>query len=237
LSDWFSIKSDVDCARQWDESDAWERAHSNESELWSEESDRNRELIEQAWAIQVTNPAAALRIYLEAADAGSPWAMQQVGWHYRTGAGVAADFERAQDYYRRAICAGSWTATISYARLLAEQGHFETCEQLLEDGVRSDFVPAYFWLARFRHRQSKSRKTCREIRPLLEYASEKGHPAARGFLAALMLLGKYRLRESPVGFRLVRESIRHAVDEHAGEESGYDRSAQGGGPAYMPEGS
>ena len=163
--------------------------------------------------------------------------MQQVGWHYRTGAGVAADFERAQDYYRRAICAGSWTATISYARLLAEQGHFETCEQLLEDGVRSDFVPAYFWLARFRHRQSKSRKTCREIRPLLEYASEKGHPAARGFLAALMLLGKYRLRESPVSFRLVRESIRHAVDEHAGEESGYDRSAQGGGPAYMPEGS
>ena len=125
LSDWFSIKSDVDCARQWNESDAWERAHSNESELWSEESDRNRELIEQAWAIQVTNPAAALRIYLEAAYAGSPWAMQQVGWHYRTGAGVAADFERAQDYYRRAICAGSWTATISYARLLAEHVYFK----------------------------------------------------------------------------------------------------------------
>ena len=36
-------------ARQWEKSDAWERAHSNESELWSEEPLRNRELIQQAY--------------------------------------------------------------------------------------------------------------------------------------------------------------------------------------------
>lgn len=200
-------------ARLWEKSDAWERARSNESELWSEEPVRNRELIEQAYDTHKTDPAAAFRLYLEAAEAGSAWAMDVVAWHYETGIVVAADLDKAQEYYCRAVCAGSWMATIYYARLLAEHGDHDDCERVLEDGVSSDFVPAYFWLAWFRYQRCKSRKVCREIRPMLERAAGTGHPAAQVMLGQLMIRGKFGLREIPAGFKLgLRWVFRSAAD-------------------------
>jgi hypothetical protein len=181
--------------RFWEHSDAWEWAASNEIELWAEESDRNRELIDRAIAVEKTDPAATFRLCLEAAEEGSVWSMLRVGWHYWAGAGVAADLGRAQEYYHRAIRAGSWMATIYYARLLAIHGHYDDCESVLKDGVAADFVPAYFWLAWFRYERSKTREMCRKVRPLLEYAAGKGHPAAAQMLARWMLFGKFGLRE------------------------------------------
>ncbi|MDQ4086411.1 MAG: hypothetical protein M3177_00115 [Pseudomonadota bacterium] len=190
-------------ARLWSYSDAWERAHSNDAELWQEETARNRELNEQAYAVEDTDPAAAFRLYLEAAEAGSPWGMEMVGRHYDWGIGVEADFQKAAEYYHRALSAGSWMATIGYARLLEEHGYQDDCERVLEDGVASDFVPAYFCLAWIRYQRCKSRAACREIRPLLEYAASKGHPAAKVTLTRLMARGKFGLRAIPTAFRLL----------------------------------
>ncbi len=185
----------------WKEANSWERVHSNEYELWLEQSDRNRELIEQANAIQDADPEAAFRIRLEAAEAGSAWAMELIAWHYH----VVADFGQAQDFYDRAIRAGSWMATIGYARLLAKHGYPDHCRQVLEDGVQNDFIPACFWLAWFRYKQSPTRTTCREIRPLLERAAENGHPAAKLILARWMARGRFGLREIPKGFGRLME--------------------------------
>jgi hypothetical protein len=223
----FGARYGPDCDREWEELDAWERERSNDSDLWSREPDGNRELLEQAWALETSDPQAAFQLYLRAADAGSPWALQMVGWHYHTGTWVAADLERAQAHYYQAICAGSWSATISYARLLAEQGHFDACEQVLEDGIRSDFIPAYFWLARVRFNRSGSRQSCRRIRPLLEYASERGHPGARRLLAVLQLLGKFGIRQIPTGYRSLVECMR--VDD--GEDAVGGQKPAEPGPA------
>lgn len=210
-------------ARLWEKSDAWERARSNESELWSEEPARNRELIEQAGDTRKTDPAAAFRLYRAAAEAGSAWAMDAVAWHYEMGIVVAADLDKAQEYYRRAICAGSWMATIYYARLLADLGDLDDCESVLEDGVSSDFVPAYFWLAWFRYKRCKNRKERRDIRPMLEHAAKAGHPAAQVMLVQLMIFGKFGLREIPAGFKLARRwAFRSAADA---EEDVGDRGA------------
>lgn len=195
-------------ARLWEKSDAWERAHSNESELWSEEPVRNRELIDRAYSAWTTDPAAAFRLYLEAAEAGSAWAMEAVALHYQTGIAVAADLDKAREYYDRAIGAGSWMATIHYARFLAEHGRHDDCRRVLEDGVASDFVPACFWLAWFRYEQGKSRKVCREIRPMLEYAAGKGHPGAQVTLARWMTWGRFGLSEIPAG---IRSTLRMAI--------------------------
>lgn len=210
-------------ARLWEESDAWERAHSNESELWSEEPAENRALVDQAEAVKKTVPAAAFRLYLEAAEAGSAWAMEMVAFHYETGNVVAADLDKARDYYCRAIGAGSWMATIAYARFLAEQGDHDDCRRLLEDGVASDFVPAFFWLAWLRHKQCKARKMCREVRPLLEYAAGRGHPGAQVTLARWRVWGRFGLREIPAGirstlrmaFRAAREAEEDVDDQDA----------------------
>lgn len=207
LCDRFCSDEGQGSASFWEASEDWEREHSNESELWSEDSDRSRELAIQASDLSKTDREAAFQLFLEAAEAGSVWSMEMVGWNYDTGTVVAADFVQAQQYYCRAICAGSGTATIRYAKLLERHGHHETWEALLEDGVRSDFVPAYFWLAWFRCKRLRNRKTFREARPLLEYAAGKGHPGARYVLAGWMLVGRFGLREIPKGFRLFRESV------------------------------
>lgn len=217
------------CARLWEESDAWERAHSNASELWWEEPLRSRELYDRAYAIWETDPAAAFRLFLEAAEAGSTWAMEAVGWHYWTGTLVAADLGKAMEYYDRAIRAGSWMATLAYARLLAEQGRHDESEQMLEDGVKADFVPAFFELARARYNRCSSRETRREIRPLLEHAADRGHPAARAFLGQLLIFGKYGLRGIAESFRMPgrwdRADEARRQDEAAPAVAAPDRSA------------
>jgi len=196
----------------WGHTDAWERAHSNDRELWSKESDKTRETLKEAAAMSETDPAA-LQLYLKAAEAGSVISMGRVGWQYWTGTGTAPDLAKAQEYYRRAIQGGSWTATIHYARLLAELGHHDTCETVLKDGVAVGFVPAYFWLAWLRYKRSKTREVCREVRPMLEYAAKAGHPGARRKLAQWMLFGRFGPREI---FRGILLSLRLA-HEYAGE--------------------
>jgi len=183
----------------WEQSHEWERAHSNESDLRSNESDRTCELIEEACAIDETDPEGAFRLYQQAAEEGSVWSLNRVGWHYQTGIGVAPDLHKSLEYYYRATCAGSWIATIYYARLLAELGHHDQSDRVLKDGIASDFLPAYFWLAWLRYERSKSRMVCREVRPFLEYAASQGHPEAQVTLARWMAIGKFGLREIPRG--------------------------------------
>jgi TPR repeat protein len=204
--------------RLWQRSDAWERAHSNDSELWAEESDENRKLINLALVLERTDAAAAFRLHLEAAEARSVWSTQKIGWHYQTGTGVAADSVMALEYYHRAICAGSWMATLHYARLLAEVGRYDDCVSTLEQGVASDFVPAYFWLAWFRYERSKSRKVCEEVRSLLEYAASHGHPAANFKLARWMLFGKFGPRKIFAGVVLALRGASRWARETSDEQ-------------------
>lgn len=186
-------------ARRWADCDAWDRAASNESDLWSGDTIPNRALIEQAFSVEESDPAAALLLYLEAAEAGSAFAMSAAAWHYQTGTAVTADFDQAEHYHRRAIEAGSWLATLDYARLLADRNAHDRCDAVLEDGVASDFLPSCFWLAYLRYQRRPVRAVCREIRPLLDHAAAGGHPMAKFYLARLQILGKFGLREIPSG--------------------------------------
>lgn len=208
---WLGMDSRINCETiwqsHWEESDAWEVAHSNHYEIWWEDLERNRQLIDAAFAGQDTDPEAAFRMFVEAAEAGSPYAMEVVGSYYETGTVVAADFDKAADHYHRAICGGLWTATIRYARLLAAHDYFDEAEAVLQDGVALDFIPASFWLAQLRYLRAPTRATCREIRPLLDHAVKQGHPGAKQLLARLMTKGKYGPLAIPRGFKLLGESM------------------------------
>ena len=177
LRRWLGIEEELTCETilqsHWNQSDDWEREHSNDAELWWRDSDRNRALIHEAWERQDTDPDGAFGLFVEAAEAGSPRAMETVGSFYETGIVKTADFDRAANQYYRAVCAGSWMATIAYARLLAAHGDIDECEAVLRDGVELNFVPAYFWLAWLRYQRTPTRATCRAIRPLLDYAANQ----------------------------------------------------------------
>jgi hypothetical protein len=183
-------------------STAWEYDNSNEWELWNKEPDVDR--LKSAELIQSTDPKAAFQIYLELAQIGSVRSMTLVAWHYAYGLGkvVESDDALAHDWYCRAIEGGSWMATRYYAQYQQSRGNIAHCEQMLEMGVNSDWIPAYFWLAHYRIKHSKSRNIYKEIRPLLEYAADKGHPWAKAKYSSLMLYGRFGLREIRHGFKL-----------------------------------
>lgn len=215
----------------WSRSSDWERAHSNDWDLWSGQSDEARALIDRADAIEDSDPEAALRLYAEAADAGSAWAMETVGWRYDAGIGTARDRDCAAEYYRRAFAAGSQVAAIGYAALLIEQGDRAGGEAILIDSARSGFVPAYYRLALHRYEGSPSRRTYREIMPWLEYAAEMGHPGAQLRLAELMAAGRCGLRKVPKGLRLLAEvgfGLRAEAQAGPGESRGAEPSAATG---------
>lgn len=195
-------KCDMEWDRLWAHSDAWERDISNETELLSEETDDSWDLIQRAGRAG-DDPAASFQLYLEAAEGGSAWSLERIGWHYWTGTGVAADPNMALKYYHRAIGAGSWMATLYYARLLAELGRHDDCETTLNGGVASGFVPSCFWLGWCRYARSKTPRTCREVRPLMEHAADQGHPMAKLFLARWMALGHLGLHNIPRGWMAV----------------------------------
>lgn len=208
---WLGLDSAIDCAAiwqsHWDQAHAWDVANSNHDELWWEDSDRNRGLIQEGFVRMAAEPEAAFRMFVEAAEAGSPYALEIVGWHYDTGTAVDADFEQAADHYHRAICAGSWVATIRYARLLAARDYFAEAEAVLQDGIELGFIPATYWLAQLRYYRTPTRATCREIRPLLDQAVTQGNPAAKQMLGRLMTRGKYGILAIPRGFRLLAGTI------------------------------
>jgi len=214
LCAWLCGRLCADPARSfWQRSEDWERAHSNDYTLWLEAPVEDRERAEAALPAFDTDPEASFLVLRELADAGMAWAMETVGSHYAHGGAVAADFELARDYYCRAIEGGSWMATIGYARLLAQHGDFDGCAAVLRDGVEQDFVPACFWLARYRLKQSSRASVCRAVRPLLEHAADAGHPAAALFLARLKLLGKFGFREIPAGFRQISKVVERSSSE------------------------
>lgn len=175
----------------WDRTYAWEWAESNEGELRAKETLEALELIDRAETVQSTDPTAALELYRTASDAGSVWAMEMVAWHYHTGCACDVDFETAQTYYRRAIEAESWLATLGYAKLLDEHRYHDHCDRLLGDCVDLKFASAAFWLAYLRsRRRGEHPKIYREVAPLLEFAAAAGHPMAQNKLVNWKLRGK-----------------------------------------------
>ena len=185
----------------WTWTYAWEPAHSNAGSLSAEEPDRDG--VKRAIALSKSDPKAGFQSYLDLAERGSIWSMIAVAKAYRNGTGTMRDSALAEEWYRRAISAGSWIAARDYAQFLADQGNFAACEEVLIDGVEKGWTPAFFWLAWYRrHPRSKRPKDFREIRSLLEYAADRGHPAAQFLLASLMMIGRFGFREIRSGYRL-----------------------------------
>ena len=212
------------CPPETGSSALWRAAHDWEEEYaadWepAEEDDEIRDRWEEAKALLDENPAAALAIHRELAEGGSPFSMLRAGWHHETGRGTEVDAAAAEDFYRRALCAGSWKGTLYYARLLFRRGAHDKWPSTLGDGVDKGFVPSFFWLAWYSYEHSPSARTAREVRHLLEAAGEAGHPGARLALARWTALGKFGLREIPRGVRMLRGIFRSQVEAERGDHT------------------
>lgn len=202
-------KGPWDGALDWEEDFAapWEPA----------EGEAVRQRWAQARSLVDSDPAAALAIYVELAEGGSPFSMLKAGSFYERGRGTAPDSAIAEDFYRRALSAGSWRATLRYAHLLFKRGADDCWPSTLRDGVDNGFIPAFFWLGWYSYKRAPRAKTAREVRHLLETAAAAGHPGARLVLVRWAMGGKFGLREIPRGFREMLAIVRSAAERESDE--------------------
>gem|GEM_PF-1250716 len=200
LCDWLCADTHIN-DDFWQISARWEQNHSNDGELWIGDSEDIRKENSLALELLPQDGKRALEISKALADRGSAWAMQQVGRQFELGHGVEQDFALAEQYYYRAQMAGSWTAALALAKLLFHQNINENWAAILENGVKSGFLPANFWLAHFRFKRNPQRRTARVLRPMLEEAAQAGHPGARRTLSSWQGRGRFGLKEVVRGYR------------------------------------
>lgn len=195
---------------------------SNDWELWNALPEAARAAFDEGLEIYSDDKPAALAHFEASAALGNPVAMVWVGKLYASGTGTAPDLDRAVAFYRDAIDAGSWNATLCYAREMDMQDHHHVAIETLEDGIEADHIPSFFWLAWLRYKRNRTRKTARAVLPLIEYAMQHDHPGATWLMGKLMMTGKLGLWRIPAGFRF---AIRHRALFSAEEEN------RGGSPA------
>jgi hypothetical protein len=188
--------------RVWKISHAWDCAHSNKWEILRREADRDA--LTQAFNLYASDPQAAFRLWLELAERGSVWSMFEVATGYTGERGVATDPGEAEKWFKRGFEAGDQRAMLECARMAVESGDYAAAEAILQGGVDQDWAPAMFWLAWYRHKQSDSRETYRNVRPLLEAAGQQGHPAAQMMLGRFMAKGKFGILHIPAGWKQLR---------------------------------
>lgn len=124
-----------------------------------------------------------------------------------------ADLSVADHWYLKAIEHGSQMAMIYRARMLGTHGQWDECEQQLRLAMQQDLVAAWYWSAYFRFKRNPTRETARAVRPLLEYAVARGHPAAEVMLTRHMVTGKYGILLRPKGlWRTIRSDQRHEFE-------------------------
>ena len=196
---WYAEKN----AGFWARSNAWQykQAQANDWTIWA--SDPLKDQMREAYAAFKTAPEIGFQRFLALAEHGSVWSMAWIGWAYSKGKGTLSDVALGENWYRRAFESGSHLGLLGYGSLLWRRGDFAKCEEVSGVGATSDLAPAMYWLALCRLHCCNTRKTLREVRPLLERASAKGCLAARYWLAKWMLRGRFGWGEILHGHRLM----------------------------------
>lgn len=196
----------------------WEETYAADWEPWDSDDALRFQAIE-AGRLVSTEPEAALMALRQLAGEGSAYAMRWLGTLYGGAHGIPRDDAASEEYFRQALCAGSWMATLSYAGLLYARGAHDKWPSTLGDGVAKGFIPAKFWLGWYRYRLNPTGSTSREVRPLLEDAAEAGHLGAKLILARWSAAGKFGLRKIPRGLRMVGSVMAQARERAASNNS------------------
>jgi hypothetical protein len=171
----------------WEAYKAWEYSQCNDAAVWEREPEID--LVRAAQSLAKEDPEAGFRQTLVLAEQGSIWAMLCVAHDYHSGAGVAADLRQSEEWYRRAFEGGCQCAQLSYGQLLFSQGDFERAAEVFQVGVVEDWAPAMYWFWQCKRKQSDTRQTFLELRPLLERGSFKGSDACEGVIMTRLIRG------------------------------------------------
>ena len=201
--------------RSWSTYKKWEYGQCNDDAVWDHESDK--ESIRAAARLAKEDPEAGFRQMLALAEQGSVWAMVRVAYDYQVGAGIAVDFNQAEQWYRRACQGGSQRALLYYGWLLYRQGDLERTAEVFQAGVVDDWAPAMYWFCRCKLKLSNTRQTFLEVLPLLERGSAKGNEACERIVAIRLTKGQAGLRRIAEGMTRLMAMLRKQYEASEAE--------------------
>jgi len=185
----------------WEESRKQERYAASKLKAQAREPDAARAM--EIFKVLQTDPARGHALLVELADQGSAWAMEELGISYENGRHVSFDLNEALRWYHKAVKASSFTAVISFARVLTKLGHHDRCDKFLSKNLECGFPAVHFWLAWYRIKRAKSHAAYREVKPLLEYAAKHGHIGAKVIVANAMARGRFGVSQIPSGLKML----------------------------------
>jgi TPR repeat protein len=181
----------------WERTYAWEREHSNSAHLLASDPHSNR--VYEVFETPDLSEDEEFGIWLSLACDGSVWSMNQVAYLFEIGRGTGQDLAEAEGWYAEASARGSEIAMIRSAHRMASRGDYDGCIAMLQRGVDCEWPPALFWQAWYRLKQCGASETYRSIRPMLQVASQAGHPGADWYLARLMARGVFGPQNKAAG--------------------------------------
>jgi len=189
----------------WDNVRRFDQDTSNSFDLWDKLPEEVQDQYCEGYDLWDTDPEGAFALFELSAANGNPSAMIAEAACCERGNGTAKDGKRAKQFFRDAVEAGSWHATIHYARFLERAGDQELAYLTLEDGVDAEYTAAYFWLAWLLYKAEPNRRMAREVFSMVEHAVAKGHPGGRWLKAKLLFKGHMGVMRVAEGYRIQRK--------------------------------
>ena len=188
LKPWSQIKSRIYKAQQGQSRLLIRWEFSQASVQASLDADPLKDAVNASLKLMKESPEEGFTQLLDFATRGSLYSMNYVAFCYAVGRGVAKDPTEAEIWYRRTFERGSDWGALEYGECLAAKGELEEARQVYEEAWRRGFVPAAYRLVRLYLRPNLSLAQRLAWKPALEWAVDRGHPAAR------FLLAKYLVR-------------------------------------------
>jgi len=157
----------------------------HEDNEWLSEPDVDEFII--ARNMLKTRPAEALARLESLASSSSRMSMVEIGWAYGLGRGVQYSLKDAEKWLRKAVTAGSISASFYLAYLYRDTGQFEKAVNSYKIGAKVDYSPSLYWLGVMCCNGQGCPKDEKLAMIFFERASKLGHGFARRNAALLRI--------------------------------------------------
>jgi uncharacterized protein len=168
--------------------------------MWDSEPDL--EALRRFHGMLSTDPVAALAGLKELAGRGSVSSMVYIAHAYRHGTGTGVDLFQSNEWYRRAMDAGSPLASYELARNYMNAKDYDRVIEMWSLGAENRYPPSMHMLGVSYARGWRVPKNLNKARELLEGAADQGHLYAKAKLRCLLMRGGFGFRERLRGIRL-----------------------------------
>ncbi len=156
-------------------------------------------------------------IYIKEAEKGCVACQRFVGWMYFRGEGVSQNVQKANNWMTKAADAGDLEAMFGLGRIFMSESDFENAMHWYQKGMDSEFLPAIYWVARFKRDGLGCAEDKKEALLTFRKSALLGHLQSLREYAVLLMRGDEgvlgRIRGMVLFVRFIFMTVRFATTD------------------------